>query len=100
MAKVETHTCDDCGTEVPAGDRHTALSPARGWMVVMNEHVHSSDFCSAACLAAWSARLAAKRLEVVVVNRAEVDELEALLAAPAASRPRKKPAPRKTKGTP
>ena len=97
MARVETHTCDDCGTEVPAGERHTVLQPAHGWMVVMNERVHSSDFCSAACLAAWAARLADKRGEVVVMNRAEVDELEALLAVPAAAKPHRKPSPRKPK---
>jgi hypothetical protein len=35
------------------------------------------------------------RLEVVITNRAEVDELEARFATPAATKPRNKAAPRR-----
>ena len=46
------------------------------------------DFYSSACLAAWARHLADERGETVVVDREEVDELEALLAVPAAPKPR------------
>src|SRR4051812_47097469 len=94
MAKVETHTCDDCGREAPRG--HATSFPKAGWIGLFDSApLAGFDFCSAACLAAWANRLSVSRLEVVITNRGEVDELEALLATPAATKPRKKAAPRR-----
>jgi hypothetical protein len=63
--RVDTHTCDDCGTEAPEG--HCSSFPRLGWIGLRDSasSVEPRDFCSAACLAAWSTGLAAERCEFV-----------------------------------
>ena len=73
MAVTQSTTCDNCDAVAPQGSSY--IFPKEGWLG-LGTGFGGRDFCSVSCVAAWATRTAARRGEVVIVDRAEVDELE------------------------